>query len=142
MSTNTENNLNAPEEYYLGTAGQNPSQFRTILTSGLITNADNTRNIILYNANDLTALQNQILTHPTVPAGLSFDKNPESNGDPIFSGVSNAYQTRVNGITDFTAYNNYIHYDIAQRKTPLTHNVFQSIRKASFRFQKYSSQYR
>lgn len=72
--------------------------------------------------------KNKSLLSPTY---LIFDKA---------TGLSNGYSTMVSGITDFTAYNDYIHY------TPIGGlvriNVYNSLIKATSRFEIYSRQYR
>lgn len=55
-------------------------------------------------------------------------------------GLSNGYYVGVNGITDFTAYNDYIHYDTSFAVT--RGNVYSNLVRASFRFEIYSRQYR
>ena len=143
MSTNSEKQ-NIVQEEYLNDLDpvqrQNNSQFRTVLTSGIITRSDGLKNYIYYNPNNLNALQNNVLDHPTVPRNTSFDKNP-STGDGttvIFSGVSNGYLVLRSGITDFTAYNDYIHYDDTARKF----NIMSNIVWGSFHFQMYGNKYR
>ena len=139
MSTNTEKQAAAPEEYLADIAlGENNNQFRTVLTSGIITRSDGVSSYISYNPNDLTTLKNNILLHPTVPTQTSFDKNPEAGSQAIFSGVSNAYKVLRSGITDFTAYNDYIHYDGSNKRW----NVMPNLVRSTFHFQMYGNQFR
>jgi hypothetical protein len=65
---------------------------------------------------------------PLTPNGLIF----------ATTGISNGYASTISGITDFTAYNDYIHYGPA----PARFNVFNNLVKANFRFEIYTRQYR
>ncbi len=83
---------------------------------------------------------------PIAPNGLTFET----------VGISNGYASRVNGITDFTAYNDYIHYapiglggvlagagiNNVNGGGSTRFNVYDSLVRASFRFEIYSRQYR
>ncbi len=83
---------------------------------------------------------------PIAPNGLIFET----------AGISNGYASRVNGITDFTAYNDYIHYTPIGLGGVLSSagvnnvngggsarfNVYNSLVRASFRFEIYNRQYR
>jgi hypothetical protein len=87
---------------------------------------------------------------PIAPNGLTFET----------VGISNGYASRVNGITDFKEYNDYIHYapigsagavgsalggagitNVSMGSSP-RFNVYNSLITASFRFEMYSRQYR
>jgi hypothetical protein len=90
---------------------------------------------------------------PIAPNGLTFET----------VGISNGYASRVNGITDFKEYNDYIHYspignagagaigsalggagisNVSTGGTGTRFNVYDSLVRASFRFEIYSRQYR
>ena len=87
-----------------------------------------------------------------VTYGLTYDRN--SNTRPASSlaptgltfattGVSNGYASRVNGITDFNAYNNYIHYkSTVPNMAGPQFNVYNALKKATLRFEIYSREYR
>jgi hypothetical protein len=107
-----------------------------------------------------------------VTYGLTYDRNsitrPASPLAPtglIFSttGVSNGYASRVDGITDFNAYNDYIHYssvgdigggaigsalgsagitNVSTGASGPRFNVYNSLKKATIRFEMYSREYR
>lgn len=80
--------------------------------------------------------------------GLTY--TPNENNRSLFSptnfifdqtsGLSNGYKSRVSGITDFTAYNDYIHY--LPVGMGLSFNVYRTLVKATTRFEIYSRQYR
>lgn len=70
------------------------------------------------------------------PTNLVFDQG---------TGISNGYVSRVNGITDFTAYNPYIHHAPIGSTGPgqmTSINVMGALVLANFRFEIYSRQYR
>jgi hypothetical protein len=86
---------------------------------------------------------------PLAPNGLIF----------ATTGISNGYASTVSGITNFTAYNDYIHYapvgaggslggaltgaGITNVASPATRfNVFPNLVRANFRFEIYTRQYR
>lgn len=110
----------------------------------------------------------QLMDHISgVTYGYTYDKvsitrppSPLAPNGLVFSttGVSNGYASTVKGITDFTAYNDYIHYApvtgggviSALQDAGITNvvspsfrfNVFSKLVKANFRFEIYSRQYR
>jgi hypothetical protein len=112
MPTNAETNNN-PSEFL-------PSNSRAI-SKPITDNVSGLTYGLTYtpNASNRSALS---------PTNLVFDQG---------TGISNGYASRVNGITDFTAYNQYIHHSQGFR-----YNVFPNLIKANFRFEIYSRQYR
>lgn len=81
----------------------------------------------------LTYNPNESIRSPLSPTNFVFDQ---------CAGLSNGYYSTVNGITDFTAYNDYIHYAGGLPKTPTKFNVFNNLIKATQRFEIYSRKYR
>jgi hypothetical protein len=65
------------------------------------------------------------------PNGFNFDAQ----------GMSNGYNTRISGITDFREYNNYIHNSQIQGAT-VQFNVYDNLSLATQAFRIYSRQYR
>jgi hypothetical protein len=92
------------------------SNISTELTSGII----GLTNGLSYNPSELN-------TNVIAPTRLTFNA----------LGVSNGLQSALDGITDFTAYNPYIHH-----QNNVTVNVMQNLVVASNRFEIYSRQYR
>lgn len=87
----------------------------------------------------LTYTPNEANRSVLSPTNLEFDQTT-----PIRT-LSNGYQSRVDGITDFTVYNDYIHYAspaISALGGPRRLNVYGQLVKATFRFEIYSRQYR
>lgn len=117
MPSSSENvNINPSENLATGSAGISPPITNNIsgLTYG-ITYSPNSNNTASFS-----------------PHGLVFGQQ----------GVSNAYASRVNGITDFKNYNDYIHYTPVNGTTGYRINVFNTLKKASLRFEIYSRNYR
>lgn len=79
----------------------------------------------------ISYIPNESNRSPLSPTNLTFDQA---------QGISNGYSSRVNGITDFTAYNDYIHY--GSGATAKRFNAFAALRRANQRFEIYSRQYR
>ena len=114
MTSNTKSEAQGvvPSEYLADT----DTALRTQLTSGVI----GLTNGLTYNPNSSNR-------SPVAPNGLVFNT----------VGVSNGLSSRFNGITDFTAYNPYIHY---YNTTKI--NIMPNLVLASARFEIYSRQYR
>jgi hypothetical protein len=91
----------------------------------------------------LTYDKNNNIREPSslAPTGLIFNPIPtyqSSDG----SGISNGYASRVSGITDFKAYNNYVHYKSTTTGPGPQFNVYNALKKATLRFEIYSREYR
>ena len=88
----------------------------------------------------LTYTPNEANRSVLSPTNLEFDQTTPTRI------LSNGYQSRVNGITDFTAYNDYIHYaprtPQLPNATPNRFNVYTQLVRANFRFEIYKRQYR
>lgn len=109
--------------------GNNPSEFLPPNDRSLFPPITNNISGLTYG---IKYMPNNDNRSPLSPTNLIFDQ---------CQGLSNGYPSIVNGITDFTAYNDYIHYADGL-KTPKKFNVFNNLIKANERFEIYSRQYR
>lgn len=121
MPTSSENQNNNPSEFL----PDNDPQISKPLTNPV-------RGVTY----GLTYTPNEANRSIISPTNLEFD---QTNPTRV---LSNGYQSRVNGITDFRAYNDYIHYATPQLGPSRRINVYNTLVKANFRFEMYSSQYR
>lgn len=136
MSTNTEN-LNLEE-----TLPNNNRAISPLLSSGIITNSNGI-------ADTATISQvyapNNNNTSLVAQNGLVFNGNSD-----LSNGLSSLLTAAASGITDFTAYNAYIHYDslgggggfLSSSAPARKINIMNNIVLASQRFEIYSRQYR
>lgn len=128
MPTNSENIVNNPSE--------NLSDNDKFLSPQLTNDLRGVTYGLTYNKNSNTRQPSSL-----APNGLIFNPIPmyqSSDG----SGISNGYASRVSGITDFNAYNNYIHYKPTTTGAGPQFNVYNALKKATFRFEIYSREYR
>ena len=126
MSTISENN-NLEEKL--------PNDDRAIsplLSSGIITNSNNIPDSVIISQVYRPSNTN---TSPLSPVGLAFTENSD-----LSNGLSSRLTAASSGITDFIAYNPYIHYDSTGGVKTI--NIMNNIVLASQRFEIYSREYR
>lgn len=115
--------------------GNNPSEF---LPSGDPKISKPLTNPVVGVTYGLTYTPDEANRSALSPTNLEFDQTTPTRI------LSNGYQSRVSGITDFTAYNDYIHYvpPTPPSITPTRVNVYNQLVRANFRFEIYKKQYR